>query len=146
MSLDQLLNQNKLRPHRTSKEEIWNLIELIKRDIRDAKVTNLSSDRRFAIAYNAVLQSATILLYCKGYKPKGLGHHFTVFQAMKGILEDKYNDLADYFDSCRSKRNITDYSSSGEIALSEAEELIEEAEEFLKLIQKWIRENYPDII
>jgi uncharacterized protein (UPF0332 family) len=146
MSLNQLLNQNKLKSHRTSKEEIQNLIELIKRDIKDAKVTHLSSDRRFAIAYNAVLQSATILLYCKGYKPKGLGHHFTVFQAMKGILEDEYNDLADYFDSCRSKRNITDYSNAGEIAQSEAEELIEEAEEFLTLIQKWIRKNYPDLI
>jgi len=65
MNLKGLLNQGRLRQHETSKKEIENLLALVRRDIMDAKVEGLSSDRRFACAYNAVLQLATILLYCE---------------------------------------------------------------------------------
>jgi len=65
MNLRQLLNQGKLRRHKTSKEEINNLLKLVARDIKDAKVKGLSCDRKFATAYNAVLQAATILLYSR---------------------------------------------------------------------------------
>ncbi|MCG9478677.1 MAG: hypothetical protein K9H14_00530 [Actinomycetia bacterium] len=86
MNLEDLLNQGIVKHHETSKKEIQNLIELARRDIKDAKVIGLSSDRKFVCAYNAVLQLATILLYCKGFRPKGAGHHFIVFQAMKIIM------------------------------------------------------------
>jgi len=142
MNLKDLLNQGKLRQHETSKKEIENLLALVRRDIIDAKVEGLSSDRRFACAYNAVLQLATILLYCKGYEPEGLGHHFTVFQTMKIIMGTDYYTLADYFDSCRSKRNITDYDYAGGISDSEAEELIKDAERFLEVTLNWLRKNY----
>jgi len=142
MNLKDLLNQGRLRQHKTSKKEIKNLLALVRRDIKDAKVEGLSSDRRFACAYNAVLQLATILLYCKGYKPEGTGHHFTVFQAMKIIMGNNYYTLADYFDSCRSKRNITDYDYAGAISDLEAEELIEEAEKFLEITINWLKKNY----
>ncbi|MFO7929702.1 MAG: hypothetical protein R6U35_08545 [Candidatus Humimicrobiaceae bacterium] len=64
MDLESLLNQGRLRNHKTSKKEIGNLLALARRDIKDSKVEGLSSDRRFACAYNAVLQLATIMLYC----------------------------------------------------------------------------------
>lgn len=146
MNLKRLLNQGRLKYHKTSKEEIGNLLKLIKRDIKDAKVKGLSPDRKFATAYNAVLQSATILLYCKGYKTHGMGHHFTMFETMKGIMGKDYFELIDYFDSCRAKRNITHYMCSGEISESEAEELIKEAEKFLKEVIKWLKTNYPKLL
>jgi len=141
MNLRDLLNQGRLRQHKTSKKEIENLLALVRRDIKDAKVEGLSSDRRFVCAYNAVLQLATIFLYCKGYKPEGAGHHFTVFQAMKIIMGNNYYTLADYFDSCRSKRNITDYDYTGAISDSEVKELIEEAERFLEITINWLKKN-----
>lgn len=142
MNLKDLLNQGKLRAHKTSKNEINNLLAIIRRDIKDSKIEDLSPDRRFACAYNAVLQLATIILYCNGYKPEGTGHHFTVFQTMKIIMGNNYYELADYFDSCRSKRNITDYDYVGAISDAEAEELIEEAEIFLDLTLNWLKKNY----
>lgn len=142
MNLKDLLNQGKLRSHKTSKKEIINLLAIAGRDIKDAKIKALSLDRRFACAYNAVLQLATILLYCNGYKPEGTGHHFTVFQTMKVIMGNQYSELADYFDSCRSKRNITDYDFAGTISDSEVKELIGEAESFLEVIIDWLNKNY----
>jgi hypothetical protein len=55
MTLKDLLNQGKLRQHKTSEKEIVNLLAIVRRDIKDTKVEDLSSDRRFACAYNAVL-------------------------------------------------------------------------------------------
>ncbi len=145
MSLKELSNQGKLKPHKTSKQEIGNLIKLVRRDIKDAKVSGLSSDRKFATAYNAVLQSATVLLFCKGYKTSGIGHHFIVFEAMKEILGKDYFELADYFDSCRSQRNVTDYNYAGEISEVEAKELIQEAEKFLNVVLHWLKTYYPNL-
>ena len=143
MSLKRLLSQDRVRRHKTSKEEISNLLRLVERDLKDAKVKGLSRDRRFATAYNAVLQSATIVLYCRGYKPKGTGHHMTVFESMKDILGEDYHELADYFDSCRAKRNITDYTLAGEISEADADELIGEAEDFFETVRQWLKKNYP---
>ncbi len=145
MSLRKLLGQGKLKLHKTSKEEISNLFKLANRDLSDSQVEGLSTDRKFATAYNAILQLATILIYAKGYKPHGIGHHFTVFQVMKEILGNNYYELADYFDSCRAKRNITDYDYAGGISETEAEELIREAKEFLKVVLKWVKTNYPSL-
>jgi len=122
------------------------LLELVKRDLKDAKIEGLSADRKFATAYNSALQLATIILYCKGYKSKGTGHHFTVFQAMKEIMGTSYYKLADYFDSCRAKRNITDYDYAGMISESEAKELINEVEGFLQGILNWLAEKFPSFL
>lgn len=146
MNLRQLLNQGRLKEHKTSKEEITNLLKLVKRDIQDAKVKGLSLDRKFATAYNAVLQSATILLYCKGYKPYGIGHHAVVFEAMKEILGKDYYEISDYFDSCRAKRNLADYTTAGEVSEQETKELIAEAEKFFHTVIEWLKINYPNLL
>jgi uncharacterized protein (UPF0332 family) len=146
MSLERLFNQNKLKTHRTSKKEIANLLRVIKRDLRDAKIKGLSVDRKFATTYNAALQMATILLCCRGYKPRGVGHHFIVFQAMKEIMGEEYYDLADYFDACRAKRNLTDYDYAGAISRTEAQELMSEAEKFLRIVTEWVKQNYPKYV
>lgn len=146
MNLRNLLNQGRLRRHKTSQEEIGNLLDVIKRDIKDAKIKGLSADRKFACAYNAVLQLATICLYCKGYKSDGIGHHFIVFQAMKEIMGSRHYKLADYFDSCRAKRNITDYNFAGGISELEADELIREAEDFFEIILTWLNLNYSNVL
>lgn len=98
-SLKRLLSEGRLVRHKTSMKEVANLLHLVRRDIKDAKVKGLSTDRKFSTAYNAVLQLGMILLYCAGYRPKGAGSHFTVFQAMKAILGKDYIELADYFDA-----------------------------------------------
>jgi uncharacterized protein (UPF0332 family) len=145
MLFKRLLDENKLKAHRTSAAEIADLLKIVKRDINDTKLERLSPDRRFAITYNAALQLATILLHCKGckgYRAVGAGHHFTVFQAMKEILGKEYEELADYFDSCRSKRNITDYDRAGEISETEVNELIDETLKFKALVIDWVKKNY----
>ena len=145
MNLKQLLNQGKIEHHNTSKKEIKDLYLLVDRDIKDAKIEELSVDRRFATAYNAALQLSTVILYCTGYRAHGFGHHYTVLEAAKGIMGKKYYTLFDYFDSCRAKRNRTDYDYAGSISRAEAEELIREVEKFLQTVKDWVKSNYSKL-
>jgi len=46
---------------------------VIERGLADAAVPALSADRRFATAYNAALQAATMVIACAGYRTSGLG-------------------------------------------------------------------------
>ena len=63
MNFESLQAQGRLRSHKTSQEEIRQMLRITARDLEDAAITGLSSDRRFLIAYDAALTLATIPLY-----------------------------------------------------------------------------------
>lgn len=76
MSWAKLLAEKKVKEHTPNLSEINNLRDLIARDIKDAKVEGLSPDRSFAIAYNAALQTAQMVVVCSGYRISSIpGHH-----------------------------------------------------------------------
>jgi len=142
MGLRQFVEEGKIRPHRTSREEITGIFNLIKRDMADAESKDISYDRKFATAYNAALGLAAIILYCRGYQSYGKAHHFTAFQCLKVILGKDYIELADYFDSCRVKRNTLDYDTAGVISEKEFEELMKELKDFYTFVKFWVKKNY----
>lgn len=143
MSFEKLVTQGNVQKHKTSKEEISDLYKLIKRDLKDATIEGLSEDRRFSIAYNAILQCGTVILHCLGYRTKGEAHHYTTFEFLREALGSKYEELIDYFNACRSKRNRTDYDAAGEISEGEVIELLKEAKKFYEFTKNWIFRNHP---
>jgi hypothetical protein len=145
MSLSNLQNSKTVQNHTTSENEIDGLREVVKRDIADASLKALSADRRFATAYNAVLQLSKMAIACAGYRVKnGAGHHLKTFEAVKEIIgANNAENLMDYFDLCRRKRNKIDYDSAEVVTKSEAEELFEKTLEFQKIIEAWIEQNHP---
>ncbi len=128
MNLKKWINEGRLLPHSTNKNEIKNLFKLVDRDLKDAKIKQLSADRRFATAYNAALQLATIVLHAAGYRTKGGsgGHHWVTILSLPDVMEKIQKTRSDYFDACRAKRNVTDYDRVGEISESDLKELLNE--------------------
>ena len=57
MTLKQWAANGWLKDHRSSGEEIGNLLAIVERDLKDAAESIISADRRFGIAYNAALQA-----------------------------------------------------------------------------------------
>ncbi|MFH1228524.1 MAG: hypothetical protein V1701_11570 [Planctomycetota bacterium] len=146
MTLKELLSEGKLRPHRTSAKEISDLLKVSERDLADAAVKGLSTDRSFTIAYGAILQLATMALYSSGYKTYGSAHHYTTFQALREILPADCRELMDYFDACRSKRNVSDYDRAGGITEDAAAEILTEARRFKKTVMDWLKINHSKLI
>lgn len=148
MSLKKWLSENKLSKHKASQQEIQNLLGLVERDTQDAKIEALSNDRRFITAYNAALQLATCILYTTGYrtKPSKGGHYWISFAVLPDIMGEMVSEYSDYFDTCRIKRNVSDYTSVGEISQGEAEELIIEVVKFRQVVEDWIERNNPEYL
>ncbi|PWU21724.1 MAG: hypothetical protein C5B49_02105 [Bdellovibrio sp.] len=55
------------------------------------------------------------------------------------ILGDKHKSNADYLDSCRKKRNETEYDLAGNISEDEVEELINFCHELRKEVLRWLQ-------
>jgi uncharacterized protein (UPF0332 family) len=144
MTLNQWMNNGWLRRHKTSKEEIENLVLIIDRDLKDAK-GGISDDWRFGIAYNAALKLCTILLYAEGFKAEKTLQHYRTIQALPLILGNKRKDDAEYLNSCRSKRNIVEYDYVGGVTGHDADELIEFVKELKADVLEWLNNNHPEL-
>ncbi len=140
-----LLREGRIRPHRTNPAEIADLFAVVERDLTDAAIEALSSDRRFATSYNAALQAATAMMYAEGYRTTGVGHHRTTFEFLKAVSVREFGDLADYLDDCRRKRNRADYVGVGYASDTEARYLLVEARKFAEMARTWMRVQHPDL-
>ncbi len=146
MNFKKWLAEERLRTHKTSKEEIQGLLEIAKRDLNDASLQDLSTDRRFLIAYEGALTLATIPLYCAGYETYGRGHHWLTFRILPDVMGKEYSDLAEYFDQCRTKRNVGTYDRGGQISESEVNELLSEVKSFQEDVMDWLKRNHTNLI
>ena len=126
MSLTEWEKNGWLKPHKTSQQEVQNLLKIIERDLSDSQKMNVSADWRFTIAYNAALQCCAIPLYCSGYKPtRGQSEHYRIIQSLVFTLGSDFDEIVSYLNSCRTKRNISDYEAIGSISENEVNELID---------------------
>jgi hypothetical protein len=73
--------------HKSSKQEITNLLGIVARDLKDSQAKDVSDDWRFAIAYNAALQAATAALAASGYRAGRDSHHYRVIQSLNSLWE-----------------------------------------------------------
>jgi uncharacterized protein (UPF0332 family) len=133
-----------LKSHSTSKQEIYQLWDIIERDIKDASNHQLSSDWRFGIAYNAALKLCTILLYSEGFRPDKSPAHYRTITSLSEILGFSHKSSMNYLNSCRIKRNNTEYSYTGGISAKEAHELIEFVLEYKIIVKDWIKKHHPE--
>lgn len=147
MTWQDLLATNRAKNHTTSKQEIDGLRAVVVRDLKDAALEGLSEDRRFATAYNAVLQLATMAIACAGYRiSTKQGHHENTFLALELAMGTSVARLARYFNACRKKRNLVDYNLANAVTETENEELLIKADEFKGLVEKWIFNNHPQYL
>lgn len=146
MSWQQLLAANRMHRHATSRQELTDLRAVITRDLQDAAVAGLSADRRFATAYNAVLQLTKMVIACSGYRVAGQGHHQTTFEALELAMGPSITATAAYFDTCRRKRNLVEYDLANVATETETEELLRQAQQFAQVVETWIAHNHPAFV
>lgn len=144
MTWKDLFLEGRVEEHRTSRQEISDLRQVVARDLADSQVPGISDDRRFATAYNAALQCSKMVVCCRGYRIRGAaGAHHITFECLKLAMGKPIYKMAAFLDQCRRKRNIADYDAAGRISKSEADEMVKAAKSFASRVDKWIRHNYP---
>ena len=146
MSLSQWQNNGWLRPHKTDKEEISNLLAIADRDIADATNPMLSDDWKFGIAYNAALKLCTVMLYAAGYRPEKNLAHYRTLMSIEFTMGPHRKEDAIYLDACRAKRNTVEYDNIGGASRAEALELLDFTKELKSEVLKILQEKHPELI
>jgi hypothetical protein len=61
-------------------------------------------------------------------------------------LDSDFQETVAYLNSCRAKRNVSDYELIGSISENEVKELIEVANDLIMKVKSWLQRNFPDYI
>ena len=145
MSLKDWLKNGWLVEHRTSPQEIRNLLGVADRDLDDCRAAGLCADWKMNIAYNAALQATTAALAACGFRASRDSHHYRIIQSLAFTLEMEAKLIAK-FDKFRKKRNIGGYEQAGLISEQEAEEMISLAEQLREATELWLQSNHPELL
>jgi hypothetical protein len=145
MSLNDWLKAQWLKAHRTSRQEIANLLGVADRDLRDCEAKGLSDDARLSISCNAALQCAVAALAACGYQPSREAHHYRVILSLEYTI-GAGNDLIAQFDAFRKKRNLGDYEIAGATSTREADEMVALAQRLRKEVEAWLGANHPEFL
>ena len=145
MSLTNWRDNGWLVEHKTSPQEISDLLNVADRDLADCESPGLSPDWQLSIAYNAALQTATAALAACGYRSSRDAHHYRVIQSLAHTIDAESN-VINQFDKFRKKRNIGGYEAAGRISQQEADEMKKLSKELYEQIVKWLHQNHADLI
>jgi hypothetical protein len=145
VSLQDWLKNGWLVEHRTSRQEIADLLAMVDRDLAQCRVPGLSPDWQLNIAYNAALQLAAAALGAAGYRASREAHHYRVLQSLAYTLKTE-TSLTVRLDKFRKKRNIGEYERAGAVSDQEAEEMFLLAKDLREKVENWLRSHFPDLL
>ena len=145
MTLENLVQIGKLKPHKTTRAEIARLLAAVRRNLKDARHDDLSPESRFDIAYKAAMQCALIAVMANGFRPSTSepGHHATVIQSLPKTV-GLSNERVIVLDKLRKKRNLSDYSGEG-IGEEEAAACVRAAADLAATVEQWLRAHRPEL-
>jgi hypothetical protein len=145
MSLESWRQNGWLVRHATSPEELGNLLAISHRDLAACQVKQLPADWRFAITYNAALQTATAALAVAGYRATRDNHHYRVIQSLEFTTAPGGTRI-DTLDAFRKKRNVSSYDVAGSVSDREAGEMLKLAMSVREGVEGWIRVTRPGLL
>jgi hypothetical protein len=145
VSLQDWLKSRWLVEHKTSHQEIVDLLGMADRDLAQCQTPNLSSDWELSIAYNAALQAATAALAAAGYRAAREAHHYRVIQSLAYTIKADPILIAQ-LDKFRKKRNISEYERAGVASEQEAKEMFVLAKNLRDKVEKWLHSNHPELL
>ena len=145
MSLAEWERNGWLTAHRTSGNEVRDLLAVVERDLVDSDAEGLSPDWRMNIAYNAALQAATAALAAAGYRASRDQHHYRVIQSLRETLRIDVQ-TANIFDAFRKKRNVAGYERIGLVSDADADAMRALAVRLRDDVVARLKANYPDLL
>lgn len=146
-TLDVWVSSGSLQRHKTSPEEIANLLGIVERDVAESQTPGLSNDWRLTIAYNAALQAAKAALAAAGYRVSSSekGHHYLLIESLRYTAEPPAADVY-MLQRMKKKRNISDYEVAGAVTEREAEEMVKLAQRIHRQVREWLAANHPGLV
>ncbi len=129
--LDNLVKIGQLKFEPPDQNEFNGMIASAKARLQDSKLTGLSADSQFSLAYGTAHALSLAAMRWHGYRSD---NRYLVFQCLEqtlGLETVKWRIL----DQCHKQRNLAEYEGHLEIAPQLLKELIEITEELLQRVE-----------
>lgn len=109
-----------------------------------ARVVPIDEQTGFQMAYDAMLRASLAFMLSLGKRPRStVGHHRVIIEFMTTALGGDYRALMRSFNLMRRKRNEALYEPTSTITEKEAEDAIDTARKYLKIIVEEIHKRNP---
>jgi len=148
MRLPDWLRSGDLQRQPATREEIERFFGIAARDLGDCEVAGVSRDRQFAIAYEAALTLAMVVLRAADYRLRGssAGHHWLTFALLPEIMGPQAEARSRYYQACRRKRHQATYERTGVTSEAELAELVSDVQAFRRELIAWLRARHPEVL
>jgi len=139
MSLSNWLSSGFILEHRTSRQEIRELLALVHRDLNESETGTHSPEWKLSIAYNAILQAAKAALAATGYRvPKRGNHHYYTIQSLRFTLKADPLTILKIV-AIQKKRNVGEYERAGTVSEREAQDALDLAKTVCEQVREWLQ-------
>jgi hypothetical protein len=145
MSLPDWERNGWLQSHKSSPNEVRDLLAVVERDLADSAAEGLSADWQMNIAYNAALQAATVALAAAGYRASRDQHHYRIIHSLRETLGTDASTV-NTFDTFRKKRNAAGYDRAGLVSDADAKAMRSLALRLKANVVQWLKKHHPELL
>lgn len=129
-----------LHQHKTSRQEVLELLHDAESDLKDAR-RDLFEMWSFSLACTAALNLCTLLLHSSGYRVAENSHHRAV-HALPIILGEDRKDDANYLACCLQLRQQSTTQTPPSVTAQQVSELTQFTENLYESVLSWL--SYRD--
>jgi len=135
----------KLRPQRVDWAQIERFLQCAEKKLTSAhKILAFDEEACLQQAYEAMLKASLGFMFSYGFRARSqLGHHIAIIEFVRARVDKKHAGLITVFDRLRRKRNTALYDDTGFVSLHDAEQALETARQYLKVIRADITARKP---
>jgi uncharacterized protein (UPF0332 family) len=137
MNFEKLLSEKKIEEVKKSEFDTKEAEKDINFAKKGLEIKNF--EWAMTIAYNSVLRTGNKLMNYLGYRAIGKEHHKNLFEFLRQTEINQ--ELVNYFDKVRKKRNDFIYRDVVKTSSGEAEEIIKKAQELVQEIRTFVQKN-----
>jgi len=147
MSLEQWSRNGWLQRLDSALPEIQKLLQVVDRELSDARAEGISADGKFEHAYTAALQLCMVSLRAEGYQvPKGASRHKRAIGSLRYTLGEPWAETADYIELCSRQRGFAMYERINVVSDEDADELLSKVEHLRGEVVHWLKTNHRELV
>ena len=135
----------KLKPHKVDWAQIGRFLASADKKLASAqKILAFDEEACLQQAYEAMLKASLGFMFSYGYRARSQpGHHIAIIDFVRAHIDKKHAGLLTVFDRLRRKRNMALYDDTGFVSHHEAEQALETARDYLRIIRADITTRKP---
>ena len=135
----------KLKPHKIDWDQIERFLRSAEKKLVSAhKILEFDEEACLQQAYEAMLKASLGFMFSFGFRARSQpGHHIAIIEFVRTRIEKRHAGLITVFDRLRRKRNTALYDDTGFVSHHDAEQALESARQYLKVIRADVAVRKP---